>query len=102
MSSKSKGDAGEYEFTRAAYDELKDAEHRFGLEFVQHLTTTDRRGVWNLTVVAWQPSPDGQDRRVASYGSDWPNSTVQSFGAFLYGACHRLVRMVEQAANEKL
>lgn len=99
MSNRQKGDQGEYEFTRAAYDELREAGHSLGTEFVTHLQPTGNRGVWELTVVGWKPEADGADRRLASYTMTWPNSTPQSFGAFLYSCCHRCVRMVEQALS---
>jgi hypothetical protein len=101
MSSRSKGDQGEYEFTRAAYDELADAQKRLGLDFVTHLEASPQRGVWRFLVVAWCPAADGVDRRVASYEAVWPNSQVQSFGAFLYGCTHRCVRMAEAWRQEE-
>jgi hypothetical protein len=102
MSNRTKGDQGEYEFTRAAYDELMDAGKRMGVEFNTFLEPADARGVWSLTVVAWKAMKDGGDRRLCSYQSRWPNSQVMSFGAFLYGATHRLVRMLEQQQADEL
>lgn len=95
MSAKSKGDAGEYEFTRAAYDELRDAEKKYPVSFVLSLEPTEQRGVWALSVVA--VADDGADglAYVAKWQGAWPNSMVISYGAFLYQACHRCVRCVE-------
>jgi hypothetical protein len=95
MSSKGKGDAGEYEFTRAAYDELRDAEKMYEVQFVLSLEPTGQRGVWALSVVA--VSNDGSDglAYIAKWAGTWPNSMVVSYGAFLYQACHRCCRMVE-------
>jgi hypothetical protein len=97
LSNKSKGDAGEYEFTRAAWDELMDAHRSMGVDFVPSIETTEQRGVWRISVRAWKAGSNGRDNRIASYEANWPNSTVQSFGAFFYGCCHRTVRMVEMA-----
>jgi hypothetical protein len=88
-------DKGEYEFTRAAYDELRDAETSMEVTFVLSLEPTAQRGVWALSVVA--VSNDGLDglAYVAKWTGSWPNSVAISYGAFLYQACHRCVRMVE-------
>lgn len=102
MSSRSKGDQGEYEFTRAAWDELADAHRQMGVDFVPHFEPAAQRGVWMAEVVAWLPGTDGSDRRVAAYRALWPNSTVQSFGAFWYGCCHRIVRMVEMGLKPEM
>lgn len=92
---KSKGDAGEYEFTRAAYDELRDAEHQFGVQFELKLEPTAQRGVWLLAVGAWKPDDKAGMAYVSKWSGSWPNSQVVTYGAFLYQACHRCVRMVE-------
>lgn len=96
MTSKSKGDAGEYEFTRAASDEQRDAEKRYNVLFATFLDQDVSRGVWRLTVECYKPVEGGVDARICGYSGLWPNSTVVSFAAFLYGATHRCVRMVEQ------
>jgi hypothetical protein len=95
MGKYSKGDQGEYEFTRAAYDELRDAEKACGVSFVLSLEPTGQRGVWALSVVA--VSNEGGDglAYIAKWEGSWPNSIAVSYGAFLYQACHRCVRMVE-------
>lgn len=98
---KGKGDGGEYEFTRAAYDELRDAESRYEVKFVLSLEPTGQRGVWALSVVA--VADDGADglAYIAKWQGSWPNSMVVSYGAFLYAACHRCVRMVEAWHDSK-
>lgn len=102
MGSKSKGDAGEYEFTRAAYDELRDAERQYACKFVLSLEPTGQRGVWALAVVA--VSDDERDglAYVARWEGSWPNAIAVSYGAFLFQACHRCVRMVEAWHAAKL
>ncbi len=95
MNHKKNGDSGEYEFTRAAYDELRDAEVAMEVKFVLSLEPTAQRGVWALSVVA--VSDDGEDglAYIAKWQGSWPNSVAVSYGAFLFAACHRCVRMVE-------
>lgn len=95
MGKHSKTDQGEYEFTRAAYDELRDAEQAMEVKFVLSLEPTGQRGVWALSVVA--VADDGSDglAYIAKWQGSWPNSVAVSYGAFLYAACHRCVRMVE-------
>lgn len=95
MSNKSKGDAGEYEFTRAAYDELKEAEAAMPVEFHTELLPTAQRGVWLLVVACRAKGEYESITLVSRYMSTWPNSQVTSFGAFFYGAVHRCVRMAE-------
>jgi hypothetical protein len=95
MGHKKNSDSGEYEFTRAAYDELRDAEVAMEVKFVLSLEPTAQRGVWALSVVG--VSNDGSDglAYIAKWQGSWPNSIAVSYGAFLFTACHRCVRMVE-------
>ena len=95
MGHKSKGDSGEYEFTRAAYDELADAQKRYEVQFVLSLEPAGQRGVWALAVVAAPDRGDDGIAYIARWQGTWPNAVAVSYGAFLYAACHRCVRMVE-------
>lgn len=95
MGNRSKGDNGEYEFTRAAYDELRDAEKAMEVKFVLSLEPTGQRGVWALSVVAVSDTGDDGLAYIVKWQGSWPNSMAVSYGAFLYQACHRAVRMVE-------
>jgi hypothetical protein len=95
MSSKKAGDNGEYEFTRAAYDELRDAEKQYDVTFVLSIEPTGQRGVWAMAVVALPNEGDDGLAYVARWQGSWPNAMAVSYGAFLYQACHRCCRMVE-------
>lgn len=95
MSNRSKGDSGEYEFTRAAYDELKDAERDYGVVFELTTEPTAQKGVWALTVTARVKNRIEGLAYITCWRGSWPNAQVVSYGAFLYQACHRTVRMVE-------
>lgn len=102
MGRHSKGDNGEYEFTKAAYDELRDAEKQYEVRFVLSLEPTGQRGVWVLCVVASSNDESDGLAYVARWQGSWPNSIAVSYGAFLYAACHRCVRMVEAWHAAKL
>lgn len=95
MSGKSKGDQGEYEFTRAAYDELRDAEKTFPCVFDLYIEMGDQKGVWCLVVTCKDSTGAHALAYIARWSGAWPNAQSQSFAAFLYAACHRTVRMVE-------
>lgn len=101
-SSRKKGDQGEYEFTRAAWDELRDSQANFRVEYDVTLHPTKRPGVWELSIVAWRLGQEAQEWGYCSYRAEWPNAQVQSYGAFLYGACHRIVRMTEEKINHDI
>lgn len=92
---KKMGDAGEYEFSRAAYDELREAEKAYHVQYVLSLETTGQRGVWALSVVAVANERGDGLAYVSKWEGTWPNSMAVSYGAFLYQACHRCVRMTE-------
>lgn len=103
MSNRSKGDQGEYEFTRAATDELRDAERQYDVKFELALIPTSQRGVWELAVLVQSKGEHESWHYINRYQNTWPNSTPMSYGAFLYQCCHRVVRMVEawHAQREK-
>lgn len=95
MSSRSKGDQGEYEFTKAAYDELKDAELTHLVRFTLALHPSAQRGVWSLVIMVQAKGEHEVISYSNRYEATWPNAVSISYGAFLYQCCHRVVRMVE-------
>lgn len=95
MKGRSKSDSGEYEFTRAAYDELRDAERLFQVEFHLELIPTPQKGVWWLSVIVRAKGESEGLSYLVKWQGSWPNANTQSYGAFLYQALHRTVRMVE-------
>lgn len=90
-----KGSSGEYAFTRAAYDEMRDSEVRYATKWSIDLGGTFQKGVWSLRVTAVALTGDCEGRVVAAYEANWPNSQVGSFASFLYQCTHRVARMVE-------
>jgi hypothetical protein len=97
---RAKSGAGAYEFTRAAYDELADAQKQYKLQFIIALLPDEQKGIWVLHVEGHDMSSDAAGRPVVSWTGRWPNSMLQTFEAFLYGACHRVVRMSEACATQ--
>jgi len=95
MSNKSKGDQGEYEFTKAAHDELRDAEERYQVRFDLGLHPSFQRGVWTLVIIAQAKGERDVMTYSNKYEATWPNAVAISYGAFMYQCCHRMVRMVE-------
>lgn len=92
---KAKGDGGEYSFTRAAYDEVRDCELAHAVHFDVRMETGYQKGIWCLRVTAQGLLDDDGGRQIARWEGTWPNSTAQSYAAFLYTAVHRVARMVE-------
>lgn len=90
-----KGGNGEYAFTRAAYDEQRDAEVRYATKWRTSLGTTFQKGVWSLRVEAEALTGECRGRVIASYEACWPNAQATTFAAFLYQCNHRVARMVE-------
>lgn len=99
MTTKHKGDRGEYEFTRAAYDELEDCQLTNGVTVGVILEPAAQKGVWRLIMVATAGSENHSKRQVARYEALWPNAVSQSFASFLYSAAFRLCRMIESWAQ---
>lgn len=85
-----------YEFTRAAWDEMRDAEFSLSMVGEIRLDTTSQKGVWLLYVAFAAIERPTSDGVVCSWSGSWPNSMAQTFEAFLYSAVHRAVRMAEQ------
>jgi hypothetical protein len=92
---RSKNGEGDYEFTRAAYDEVRDSEATHQVMYHVQLDTAQQKGVWLVTVEANGVNADGRVVTLASYRATWPNSSLTTFAAFLYGCTHRVARMVE-------
>lgn len=88
-------DRGEYEFTRAAYDELRDLEVSLGLYTTVCLSPTEQKGVWRLELTTWTIQERPGRSPVATYKAFWPNVESQTFGACFYAASHRQARMCE-------
>lgn len=98
---RTKGDAGAYAFTRAAYDEIRDSELSHAVHYDVRLETAYQKGIWNVRVSAQGLLDDDKGRVLARWEGSWPNSMSQAFEAFLYAAVHRVARMVEEVRNRE-
>jgi len=99
--SQRKGDGGAYAFTRAAYDEVRDSEIMYAVHFDLRLETGYQKGIWCVRIRAMDLLDNAGGRKMASWEGTWPNSMAQTFEAFLYGAVHRVARMVEEVRNRE-
>lgn len=85
-----------YTFSRAAYDELRDAEIDRRMHIGISIEPTGQRGVWTCRVSAWPIEGQPGGRTACGWEGAWPNSQGQSWEAFLYAAVHRVARMCEE------
>lgn len=95
MSNRSKSDAGEYEFTRAAADTLRDTERACGVLIHTDLRLTAQKGVLALVMIAVDGASEEGVSYVTKYTDTWPNSRASSFAAFYFQCSYKLARMVE-------
>lgn len=79
-----KRDNGEYEFTRAADEVLRDAMEEYQLIHRLQLHASDQRGVFAFHL-SGRPKED-PDAKVPAVNvvNYWPSSTPESFGAFMF------------------
>jgi len=99
MSKQKNGSMDPYQFSRAAYDEMRDAEVSYSVKFTYTLTSSAQKGVWFL-VVRVAPIVEGETHKNHLTQSVWPNASATSFEAELYRATYRIVRMLENAVAD--
>jgi len=92
-------DNGELEFTRAAYDALKDTEDTLGYMGTTHMTFDRQRGVLRLVVAFWDAGDPDAYLPVVKTEMTWPNANGSTFGAFLFQQCNKAVQMAESHHN---
>jgi len=85
-----------YTFTRAAYEEQRDAEHECDVAWSMRLLDSAQKGVYTLLVEVRSIYLPPTATPVILYQNQWPDSEGRTFEAFLYQACHRVARMCEQ------
>ena len=102
MNHRSKGDAGEFEFTRAAADAIRDIELACQVAVVTRLEGTGQRGVFAVVLHAISNDATEGVTYVAAYEATWPNSYAVSFAAFYYQCTFKLARMVEAWYQSRL
>ena len=96
MSGRSRGGWGDYEFTRAAYDEQRHAEQEFSISIEARLHTTYQRGVYEL-VLESKPLMVQDYHLRHTVKTRFPNGDMVRFEGLLYQQMYKLCRMVESA-----
>lgn len=96
MSSRGKSGWGDYEFTRAAYDEQRHAEREFSVWIEARLHTTFQRGVYKL-VLKSEPLLIQDYHLKHSISTTFPSADGVRFEAMLYQEMYKLCRMLESA-----
>lgn len=99
MSSKRSGGWGDYEFTRAAYDEQRNAEREFSCWIEIRMTTTFQRGVYEL-VLESKPLLEHDFHLHHSVKATFPSSDVVGLPSMLYQQMYKLCRMLDNANDD--
>jgi len=92
---KSKGDHGEIEFVRAAYDTFEDTASECGVSLKHSVWPTEQRGVLAFVSAARVVGSAADGRPVVTLTSYWPSATDLSWAAFWFQHSFKLARMVE-------
>ena len=93
---------GEIDFTRAAHDELADAEINYGVVFVTRLSPSLQRGVWVLETRVFEAEDEKRSRALVSQSDYWPSAATLSFAAQLYQHLHKAARMTENVFSDRM
>lgn len=99
MTSKGRSSWGEYEFSRAAYDEQRTAERDFSCWIEVRLTTTFQRGVYEL-VLESKPLLVQDYHLHHTVKCTWPSAGLCAFPSLLYQQMHKLCRMLESSSAD--
>jgi len=100
MSVKGKGN-GDYDFSRAAYDEQRDSEVSYCVLWSTSLRTAYQKGVWELVTFVVPTTGEGVGKTVVSLTSHWPNSMAATWASHFYQHNHKVSRMVEAWALDR-
>lgn len=98
---KSKGDRGEVEFTRAAYDTLEDYQESYGVATRHSVWLTEQRGVLAFVASVRKKGHPSTERPIIVHTDYWPSATDLSWAAFWFQHCFKTARMVEAWALEE-
>jgi len=99
---KKKGDNGELEFTRAAYDTQEDAAELYQVVIQHSIHTTTQRGVMGFTSTVYKNRRPTGGQTVITHTEYWPSATDLSWAAFWFQHCFKLARMIENWALEEI
>lgn len=90
------------DFTRAAWDLLRDIEKSTYSEVKVQLKADLRRGVWTVETDVWVERVEGKPYSICRHKGEYPNSRAASFSAYLFAHMNTLAQMAEGAYNEWL
>jgi len=100
MSVKGKGN-GDYDFSRAAYDEQRDSEVSYNVHWATSLRTAFQKGVWEVKTWVAPLYGDTSGKTVVCLTSTWPNSQATTWASFFFQHNHKVARMVEAWALDR-
>jgi len=90
------------DFTRAAWDLLKDVElNTYGSVQIE-LRADLRRGVWKLNTTVFVERVEGHPYALIRYQGDYPNSRAATLASYLFAHMNTVAQMAEGAYNEWL
>lgn len=98
---KRKGDNGELEFTRAAYDTLEDACELYDVTIENSTHLTSQRGVLAFVTVVRKGQGTTGTRPVLTHTEYWPSATDLSWAAFWYQHAFKTALMVKSWSEEE-
>lgn len=90
-----KGSAGEYSFTRAAFDEQADNELHYRVVWEHSILPGAQKGVWVFRTAVYRALRAPNALPIVTQVDEWPNVRTGSFAALWYQHCHKTARMVE-------
>ena len=93
---------GEQDFSRAAHDEMADAELNYGVVFNTRLSPSLQRGVWALETTVYLAEDQHHRRALVRQVDYWPSAATISFAAQLYQHLHKTARMAENWAHDTM
>lgn len=97
----SERDNGELEFTRAAWDAIRDAEKDYHLDGVVMMSFDRQRGVLQVDVQFWDIDMGANEPTPCRVSMTWPNASGSTFGAFLFQQTNKACQMAAQWFKDK-
>lgn len=89
-----------YTFTRAAGDNLREMQARWGVRWRLRVEESVQKGVFVFVLCAVEAVDPLSGPFVCSYTNTWPNATSDSWESFWYACTFRLSVMVDSYYEE--
>lgn len=87
------------DFTRAAYDLLRDIERSTYSKVRIELRADLQRGVWEVYSMVLVEREEGRQEVLCGWSGYYPNSRAASFAAYLFAHMNTLAQMAGEAYN---